>query len=98
MPIAAFSHACAKSRHHRHSSDLSLPPGSARALAVHPGGEVLASVCLDRYLRLHSCATRQLLAKVYCKTLPTGELHCAGWGGVCGLLAKLHCKTLDTGG
>ncbi len=48
------------------------PTGSARALAVHPGGEVLASVCLDRYLRLHSCSTRQLLAKVYCKTLPTG--------------------------
>ncbi|PRW58950.1 WD repeat-containing 74 [Chlorella sorokiniana] len=50
--------------------------GSARALAVHPGGEVLASVCLDRYLRLHSCATRQLLAKVYCKTLPTGVAFC----------------------
>lgn len=33
---------------------------------------MLASVGLDRYLRLHSMHSRQLLAKVYCKTLPTG--------------------------
>ena len=42
-----------------------------RAVAVHPEAAVVASVGLDRYLRLHSTHTRQLLAKVYCKTLPT---------------------------
>jgi hypothetical protein len=41
-------------------------------LAVHPSEPVLASVGLDRFLRLHSTHSRQLLAKVYCKTLPTG--------------------------
>jgi hypothetical protein len=35
---------------------------------------VLASVGLDRYMRLHSTASRKLLAKVYCKTLPTGTV------------------------
>lgn len=35
---------------------------------------MLASVGLDRYMRLHSTASRKLLAKVYCKTLPTGML------------------------
>ena len=66
---------------------------------------MLASVCLDRYLRLHSCATRQLLAKVYCKTLPTGA-HVVGQvlvlpvryaaGNL--LLAKVCCTTLPTDG
>lgn len=47
--------------------------GSARALAVHPGGAVLASAGLDRYLRLNATGSRQLRAKVYLKTLPTSE-------------------------
>jgi hypothetical protein len=50
--------------------------GSVRSLAVNPQAPVLASVGLDRYLRLHSVHSRQLLAKVYLKTLPTGALHC----------------------
>ncbi|EFN57603.1 hypothetical protein CHLNCDRAFT_143321 [Chlorella variabilis] len=45
--------------------------GGVRALAVHPTQPVLASVGLDRYLRLHATHSRRLLAKVYCKTLPT---------------------------
>ena len=68
------------------------PAGSARALTVHPSGEVLASVCLDRYLRLHSCASRQLLAKVYCKTLPTG-----GARGACRGACHRCCLSWDTG-
>ncbi|KAI3438930.1 hypothetical protein D9Q98_001344 [Chlorella vulgaris] len=50
--------------------------GAVRALAVHPEAPVLASVGLDRYMRLHSTASRKLLAKVYCKTLPTGLAVC----------------------
>lgn len=50
--------------------------GSVRELAAHPELPVLASVGLDRYLRLHDRHTRQLLAKVYLKTLPTGVAFC----------------------
>ncbi|KAL4434253.1 hypothetical protein ABPG75_000694 [Micractinium tetrahymenae] len=50
--------------------------GSARGLAAHSELPVLASVGLDRYLRLHDRHTRQLLAKVYLKTLPTGVAFC----------------------
>ncbi|KAL4424916.1 hypothetical protein ABPG77_009645 [Micractinium sp. CCAP 211/92] len=50
--------------------------GSARGLAVHPELPVLASAGLDRYLRLHDRHTRQLLAKVYLKTLPTAVAFC----------------------
>ena len=58
--------------HPSHCTALPCPAGAVRSLAVHPQGSVLASVGLDRYLRLHSVHTRQLLAKAYCKTLPTG--------------------------
>ena len=51
-----------------------LPAGSVRSLVVHPQAPVLTSVGLDRYLRLHSVHSRQLLAKVYLKTLPTGAV------------------------
>lgn len=54
--------------------------GGVRALAVHPTQPVLASVGLDRYLRLHATHSRRLLAKVYCKTLPTGAPR--GWAGL----------------
>ena len=49
--------------------------GAVRAVAVHPSAEVVASVGLDRHLRLHSTHSRQLLARVYCKTLPTGAVQ-----------------------
>ena len=51
--------------------------GSVRALALHPGAEpVLASVGLDRFLRLHSMATRKQLAAVYLKQKLTGVAWC----------------------
>ena len=46
--------------------------GSVRALALHPGRPILASVGLDRFLRLHDTSTRALLAKVYLKQQLTG--------------------------
>lgn len=72
------SWACPYTSPARTNCSWSRLPGSARALAVHPGGEVLATVGLDRYLRLHSVRSRQLLAKVYIKTLPSGA--CEGLG------------------
>ena len=48
--------------------------GSLRALAVHPQLPILASVGLDRFLRLHDTRTRQPLAKVYLKQQLTGVL------------------------
>lgn len=48
------------------------PPGSVRALAVHPGRPVLASLGLDRFLRLHDTRSRQPLGKVYLKSQLSG--------------------------
>ncbi|GAB4816703.1 hypothetical protein N2152v2_003749 [Parachlorella kessleri] len=50
--------------------------GSLRALAVHPQRPILASVGLDRFLRLHDTRTRQPLAKVYLKQQLTGVQFC----------------------
>lgn len=41
--------------------------GSVRSLAVHPTEPLLASVGLDRFLRIHDTQTRQLQAKVFLK-------------------------------
>ena len=37
--------------------------GSVRCLAIHPSLPILASACLDRFLRLHDLSSRKLLAK-----------------------------------
>ncbi|GAQ80659.1 hypothetical protein KFL_000590120 [Klebsormidium nitens] len=41
--------------------------GSVRSLAVHPTEPLLASVGLDRFLRIHNTQTRQLQAKLFLK-------------------------------
>jgi ribosome biogenesis protein NSA1 len=42
--------------------------GSVRALALHPGGEpLIASAGLDRFLRVHSTATKAGSCRVYLK-------------------------------
>jgi ribosome biogenesis protein NSA1 len=46
--------------------------GSVRQLRLHPTEPLLASVGLDRFLRVHSTETRQLLAKVHLKQQLTG--------------------------
>lgn len=50
------------------------PAGSVRALAVHPGRPLIASVGLDRFLRVHDTRTRQPVCKVYLKSQLTGAL------------------------
>lgn len=50
--------------------------GGIRALALSAGGATLASVGLDRHLRLHCTRTRKLLAKVYLKTCLTTVSFC----------------------
>ena len=46
--------------------------GSIRALALHPREPLLASVGLDRYLRVHSTNIRSSVMKVYLKQQLTG--------------------------
>lgn len=41
--------------------------GSVRSLSVHPTEPLLASVGLDRFLRIYSTQSRKLLAKVFLK-------------------------------
>lgn len=53
-----------------------LTPGSVRALALHPALPLLASVGLDRHLRLHSTTSRACLAKLYLKTQLSDVAFC----------------------
>eukprot|EP00877_Chromochloris_zofingiensis_P011656 jgi/Chrzof1/6744/Cz19g07150.t1 len=46
--------------------------GSIRALALHPTKPLIASVGLDRFLRVHDTVTRRQCAKVYLKQQLTG--------------------------
>ncbi|GIL64058.1 hypothetical protein Vafri_18038, partial [Volvox africanus] len=46
--------------------------GSIRSLSLHPSQPLIASVSLDRHLRVHSTTNRQLLTKVYLKQALTG--------------------------
>ena len=51
--------------------------GSVRAMSLHSSEPILASVGLDRFLRLHSTASRKQLAAVYLKQKLTGVSFCA---------------------
>ncbi|KAG2449863.1 hypothetical protein HYH02_005386 [Chlamydomonas schloesseri] len=46
--------------------------GSIRALALHPSEPLIASVSLDRHLRVHHSTKRSSLAKLYLKQALTG--------------------------
>ncbi|PNH07084.1 WD repeat domain-containing protein [Tetrabaena socialis] len=46
--------------------------GSIRSLALHPTEPLIASVSLDRHLRVHSTSSRALLTRVYLKQELTG--------------------------
>ena len=52
------------------------PSGSVRALALHPTAPLLASLGLDRHLRLHDTASRACLAKIYLKTQLAAAAFC----------------------
>ena len=55
---------------------LKGPGGAVRSLALHPEEDVIASVGLDRYLRVHDCSTRKQLGRVYLKQQMTGVAWC----------------------
>jgi ribosome biogenesis protein NSA1 len=67
---------------------LKGPAGSVSALALHPSEPYIASVGLDRYVRVHNTRTRALAAKVYlkqhimavgfCPSIPAGETPAPG--------------------
>ena len=48
-------------------SALKGPAGAVKALAMHPSLPLLASVRLDRFLRVHNVGTRAVLSKLYLK-------------------------------
>jgi len=48
------------------------PGGAVRSIAASPDGSLLASVGLDRWLRVHQTATRKQVAKLYLKQQLTG--------------------------
>ncbi|GIM01226.1 hypothetical protein Vretimale_6034 [Volvox reticuliferus] len=50
--------------------------GSIRSLSLHPSQPLIASVSLDRHLRVHSTITRQLLTKVYLKQVSAEAQGC----------------------
>lgn len=50
--------------------------GSVRCLALHPTEPLLASVGLDRFLRVHSTVNRKQLCAVYLKQKLNGVTFC----------------------
>ena len=46
---------------------LKGPAGAVRSLALHPQLPIMASVGLDRFLRLHNVESNKLLCKLYLK-------------------------------
>jgi ribosome biogenesis protein NSA1 len=50
--------------------------GSVRSLSLHPEEPLIASVGLDRWLRVHHTGTKKQLAKVYLKQQLTGVTWC----------------------
>ena len=60
----------------RLSGALKGSTGSVRALDLHPTEPLLASVGLDRHLRLHNTATRKQVASVYLKQHLMGVVFC----------------------
>lgn len=50
--------------------------GAVRSIALHPEEDLVASVGLDRWLRVHDGATRKQLVKVYLKQQLTSVAWC----------------------
>eukprot|EP00873_Tetraselmis_striata_P001379 jgi/Tetstr1/421643/TSEL_012583.t1 len=50
--------------------------GSVRSLSLHPEEPLIASVGLDRWLRIHHTGTKKQLAKIYLKQQLTGVAWC----------------------
>mmetsp|Transcript_24417 Transcript_24417/g.67866 ORF Transcript_24417/g.67866 Transcript_24417/m.67866 type:complete len:389 (-) Transcript_24417:35-1201(-) len=50
--------------------------GAIRSLAVHPEEPLIASVGLDRFLRVHNCNTRKQVCRLYIKQQLTGVAWC----------------------
>lgn len=49
--------------------------GAVRAMHLHPTDELLATASLDRWARMHDCASRRLLSKVFMKA----QLNACCW-------------------
>lgn len=58
---------CLDLRMHKMQGSLKGPGGSVRSLALHPELPIIASVGLDRFLRVHNTDSKALLCKVYLK-------------------------------
>eukprot|EP00741_Cyanophora_paradoxa_P013751 tig00020710_g13274.t1 len=48
--------------------------GAVRSVAIHPHASVVASACLDRFVRVHHSQTRTKILKLYLKQKLTGVL------------------------
>ena len=51
-----------------------------KSISLHPSRPLLASVGLDRHLRIHDTRTRQCLAKLYLKQILTAVEFLEGQG------------------
>lgn len=58
-------------RIHKPQSSLKGHGGAVRSISLHPSRPLLASVGLDRHLRVHDTRTRECLTKLYLKQILT---------------------------
>ena len=58
---------CLDLRMNKMQGSLKGAAGAVRSMALHPQLPIMASVGLDRFLRLHNVESKQLLCKLYLK-------------------------------
>ncbi len=69
---------CLDLRMNKLQGSLKGPGGAVKSLALHPELPIIASVGLDRFLRIHSVDSKALLCKLYLKQ----HLTAVAWGSV----------------
>ena len=69
---------CLDLRMNKLQGSLKGPGGAVKSLALHPELPIIASVGLDRFLRIHNVDSKALLCKLYLKQ----HLTAVAWGSV----------------
>lgn len=69
---------CLDLRMNKLQGSLKGPGGAVKSLALHPELPIIASVGLDRFLRIHNVDSKALLCKLYLKQ----HLTAVAWGSM----------------
>ncbi|KAA6423488.1 MAG: hypothetical protein FRX49_06548 [Trebouxia sp. A1-2] len=85
---------CLDLRMNKLQGSLKGPGGAVKSLALHPELPIIASVGLDRFLRIHNLDSKALLCKLYLKQ----HLTAVAWGSMQHEAAEAEEGAADTVG